>query len=242
MTITRHTITLGALAALVLTLAGCSAGGTATELLSAETSATTSSSVSGITTSSHEPGAELQIELDQIAPSELTEDEIDGLLWMREEEKLAHDVYVTLFGMWGLRPFSTIAQSEQTHTDAVVALLDRYGLEDPADANTVGVFTDPTIQGLYDDLVAQGSESAEAALTVGVMIEELDIVDLQQRATYTEDIALVYANLEKGSRNHLRAFMRNLDRYDVEYEPQFMPADEFDAIAGSANENGPSDD
>ncbi len=66
--------------------------------------------------------------------SGLTEAEVEGLLYMREEEKLAHDVYVTLYGIWGTPVFQNIANSEQTHTEAVKNLLDIYGLEDPPSA------------------------------------------------------------------------------------------------------------
>ncbi len=141
-------------------------------------------------------------------PGTLSADESAALLFMREEEKLAHDVYVTLYEQWGLRVFSNIAASEQKHTDAVAALLDAYGLEDPTIGHGVGEFTNPALQALYDDLVAQGSISAAEALKVGVAIEELDIADLEQRIAETDnpDIQLLYSNLLAGSKNHLRAF------------------------------------
>jgi hypothetical protein len=143
----------------------------------------------------------------------LSDDEVAGLLWMREEEQLAHDVYVALGDQWGLQIFENIAASETNHIDAVAALLDRYGIDDPTIGNAVGEFTDPAIQALYDQMVADGSVSLVAALAVGVQIEELDIADLQTRAAATEnvDINAVYANLERGSRNHLRAFTSQLD-------------------------------
>ena len=141
-------------------------------------------------------------------PGTLSEEEAASLLFMREEEKLAHDGYVTLYDQWGLRVFRNIAASEQKHTGAVARLLDAYGLEDPTIGNGVGEFTNPTLQALYDDLVAQGSISAAEALKVGVAIEELDIADLEQRIAETDnaDIQLVYSNLLAGSANHLRAF------------------------------------
>ncbi len=141
-------------------------------------------------------------------PGTLSDEEAASLLFMREEEKLAHDVYVTLYDQWGLRVFSNIAASEQKHTDAVAALLEAYGLEDPTAGNGVGEFTNPALQALYDELVAQGSVSAAEALKVGVAIEELDISDLEQRIAETDnaDIQLLYSNLLAGSENHLRAF------------------------------------
>lgn len=141
-------------------------------------------------------------------PQTLNADEVAGLQWMREEEKLARDVYQTLGARFSLPIFKNIARSEQTHMDAVNVLLDRYGVPDPVGNNGVGVFTDPQLQALYDDLVARGTTSLVSALAVGAEIERLDIGDLETRLAQTDkaDIRQMYANLERGSYNHLRAF------------------------------------
>ena len=178
------------------------------------------------------------------APDEaaaLTDDDIAGMLWMREEEQLAHDVYVALGDVWGLRIFENIAASETTHIDAVAGLLDAYGIDDPPQGNEPGTFTDPTIQAMYDELVADGSVSLDAALAVGALIEELDISDLQARSAATDvaEITTVYAGLERGSRNHLRAFMSQLESRGVDYEPTQLDQTAFDAIVSSATERGP---
>ena len=168
----------------------------------------------------------LDAELADLPAGTLTAAEIDGLLLMREEEKLAHDVYGYLYDLWQVRVFSNIAEAETTHTDAVQTLLDRYGLEDPAAGNAAGVFTNPDLQALYDELVDRGSESLVEALEVGALIEDLDIVDLRSLQIDTAaDIATVYANLEKGSRNHLRAFISNLDRRGETYTPTYLTPD-----------------
>ena len=173
-----------------------------------------------------------------VAVGALTDDEIAGLLWMREEEQLAHDVYVALGELWGLRIFDNISASESTHIASVIDLLDRYGIADPAEGNPPGTFTDPQIQALYDQLIADGSASLTAALAAGALIEELDISDLQLRATDVDDIAAVYANLELGSRNHLRAFTSQLADRDVPYEPTVLGQDAYDAIVTTAMERG----
>ncbi|MBE0671603.1 MAG: DUF2202 domain-containing protein [Anaerolineales bacterium] len=141
-----------------------------------------------------------------IPASDLNAEEAAALLYMREEEKLARDVYNALFTIWGQPTFSNIASSEQQHMDQIKLLLDRYGLTDPA--LDLGKFTDPSLQALYDQLVAQGSVSLTEALNVGVLIEQTDIADLQTRLAQTEnaDIQLVYTNLMNGSYNHLAAF------------------------------------
>jgi hypothetical protein len=171
----------------------------------------------------------------------LTSAESEALLYMREEEKLAHDVYVTLYTQWGLAIFQNISNSEQTHTDSVKTLIERYGLQDPAVGNEVGVFTNATLQGLYDQLVAQGSLSLSDAIKVGAAIEEIDILDLEARIAQTDkvDIIIVYESLLKGSRNHLRSFVSTLQTQTGEtYQPQYLSPEAYNAIVGTAIESG----
>jgi hypothetical protein len=150
-------------------------------------------------------GPDIQ-QLQSIPASELSADEAAGLLFMREEEKLARDVYNQLYSLWGQQMFQNIASSEQTHMDQVKLLIDRYALADPALA--VGKFTDPNLQTLYDQLIAQGSVSLTEALKVGALVEQTDINDLQSHLAETDngDIQLVYNNLMSASYNHLNAF------------------------------------
>lgn len=173
------------------------------------------------------------------ATSVLNKEETSGLVQMREEEKLAHDVYITLGEKWGVRIFSNIAGSEQTHTDAVKILLDRYGITDPVTDTTVGIFRSTVMQGLYRDLVAQGEKSERDAIIVGATVEDLDIRDLStlKNMTKNEDILRVYNNLQKGSRNHLRGFLRNLPA-GSQYVPQYITQTEFDAIMSGSQERG----
>jgi hypothetical protein len=147
-----------------------------------------------------------QLQLSSIPPSDLSADESAGLLYMREEEKLARDAYNQMYTLWGQQVFQNIASSEQTHMDQVKLLLDRYGLADPA--LEPGKFTDPALQALYNQLIAQGSVSLDEALKVGILIEQTDISDLQARLAQTDnaDIQLIYNNLMSASYNHLNAF------------------------------------
>jgi hypothetical protein len=153
----------------------------------------------------------------------LTDMEKSWLTYMREEEKLARDVYLVLYAKWGIPVFSNIAKSEQTHMDAIRTLLDRYGLQDPAAGNASGVFVNQHLQELYTALIEQGNISAVEALRVGVEIEETDIDDLTSAIAATttrrKDIKKVYTNLMNGSLNHLKAFVSNLASMGVTYEP-----------------------
>jgi len=179
--------------------------------------------------------------LSQIPTSALSAAEIEGLLYMREEEKLAHDVYLTLYEKWRLPIFQNISSSEATHMAAVKTLLDRYSLPDLAAGKGVGQFTNATLQGLYDQLIQQGSQSLAHALRVGGAIEEIDILDLQEHIAHTDhqDIQTVYENLLKGSRNHLRSFVSTLRTQTGEiYQPQYLSQAAYEAISDSPMEGG----
>ena len=230
-----HILSLKKLGALVLLLpslmlSGCSDSDSDNELVTVDDSGATTIDLQN-----------LQTTLSTLALGELTEQEIDGLMYMREEEKLAHDVYSVLYDTWGQGVFENISNSEQTHTDAIVELLNRYDLHDPAEGNDIGVFTDATLQSLNDMLVANGSTSLIDALMVGAAIEEIDMIDINHYIDQVEendDILLVYENLLKGSRNHLRSFVSNLELQSVIYVPQFMDADDYQEIIDTPIERG----
>jgi hypothetical protein len=165
----------------------------------------------------------------------LSPEEIAGLKFMREEEKLAHDVYVALFDLWGANVFSQIALSETTHTETILALLTKYGIADPAAGKAPGEFEDPVLQTLYNTLIAMGRPNLIEALKVGALIEETDINDINEKKEVTDeaDILNVYDSLLCGSRNHLRAFNGQLLAQGVTYVPQVITQAEWDAIANA---------
>jgi hypothetical protein len=142
----------------------------------------------------------------------LTSAEEYWLTYMREEEKVARDVYIVLYDQWQSRIFKNISLSEQTHMDAIKTLLDKYGIADPAAGKEVGEFTNPDLQAMYDELIDAGSVSMVDALEVGVEIEKADIADLSTAIASTthNDIKTVYGNLLLGSLNHSDAFIANL--------------------------------
>lgn len=150
--------------------------------------------------------------------SSLTDAEEHHLLFMREEEKLARDVYDQFFIDYGNLIFDNISDSEQNHMDAIKKLLDKYGLEDPILG--VGEFNDKHLQDLYALLMDFATDGTQA-LIVGAMIEETDMVDIQHAIEETgkDDINDVYESLMCGSRNHLRAFIKQIESIGVSYKP-----------------------
>ena len=169
---------------------------------------------------------------DEIEVTYLTTEEETHMVYMREEEKLARDVYLTLADKWQLPIFGNIAGAEQRHMDALKRVVDLYEVVDPVVDDTVGVFANAHLADLYTGLVAQGSTSLVDGLIVGATIEDLDLKDLDEMLANADNdhVKLVGNNLAKGSRNHLRAFMRALIAQGGSYEPQYISQEAFDAI------------
>ena len=164
----------------------------------------------------------------------VTTAEADHLVFLREEEKLARDVYLDLAEYWSGLPdgataasvMAQIASSEQRHMDRIKSLLAAYGLSDPVDpAETRGRFANPELAGLYTDLTAKGRSGLLEAWTVGATIEDKDIYDLQAAAPFvTQDAArIAFDALTCGSRNHLRSFNRQLTAAGATYVAVFLP-------------------
>jgi len=174
---------------------------------------------------------------DEVEDLTLTEEEKNDLLVLREEEKLARDVYLFAGDLYDLPIFANIASSEQNHMDQVLVLLQKYGLEDPV-IDQRGVFRNADIQQLYNQLTTLASQSEVEALKVGATIEDLDIHDISTFESHTRktDILEVYARLKCGSRNHLRSYYARLQDYGITYSPQYISQEEFESIVNSPHE------
>ena len=133
------------------------------------------------------------------------------LLYLIEEEKLAHDVYTVMYQKYGALVFGNILKSEETHQGRVLTLLQARNIADPR-SEELGVFKNQELQTLYNQLIEQGNKSEVEAYKVGVIIEEKDIADIsEQLATATEqDVISTLEDLRRGSESHLRAFNRQL--------------------------------
>lgn len=169
----------------------------------------------------------------------LTADEEAGILQMREEEKLARDVYREAYDTWNINVFNNISGSEQKHMTAMWALIEKYDLVDPVQNDARGIFTSPLMNQLWSDLQPRVTSHADSALFMGSFIEELDIVDLRNLSAASDnlDIQLIYANLERGSRNHLRGFHEQQQMRGLTYTPQFLTQAEYDSIVNSPREH-----
>lgn len=170
---------------------------------------------------------------DQQASATGAAPEAESLLYMREEEKLARDVYLVLNQTWGNPVFGNIAASEQQHMDAILVLLQARQMEDPVADLAPGEFSNPQLADLYAELVEIGTRSLPDAMRVGATIEDLDIADLEAALTEhpAADIQQTLGRLRDASENHLSAFLRQLSRLGETYEAQFMDEQQFAEIS-----------
>lgn len=172
---------------------------------------------------------------------DLSDAEIATLNYVREEEYLAHDVYVAMYDLYHVPVFNNISNSEFIHSTAIKALMEKYELPDPAANHVAGIFEDASIQALYDALVEQGSASFQDALIVGATIEDVDIWDLMEHMENdvdNEDLTYVLGQLYHGSRNHMRAFTAHLTFQGLTYTPQYISQELYDQIINSGWEIG----
>jgi hypothetical protein len=168
----------------------------------------------------------------------LTEAEINGLMEMREEEKLAMDIYSHFYSLYEHVVFNNITKSENAHTSAILHLIEGYNLEDPA-YEEPGKFSNPLFNDLFEQLTNQGEVSLTEALKVGAFVEEYDIADLKKLIdeAQNEDVVRVYTHLLNGSENHLRAFTRVLSRMGETYTPSVISDETYQEILNASNFN-----
>ena len=173
-----------------------------------------------------------------ITTSTLTDSELASLLKMKEEEKLARDVYSALYQKWGSQVFSNLTAAESNHLNAIILLLTTYGGD--TSIGESGIFTNTEVQALYTKLVTDGSVAIEEAYKTGALIEEMDINDLNLSLSNVTNanVLLVFENLLKGSRNHLRAFNRQLTTLGADCTPFYLSQEAYDLIINSAMEQG----
>lgn len=163
--------------------------------------------------------------------AQLSKDEKKGLIFMYEEEKLAHDVYLTLSDKYDVPVFKNISKSENYHMSLVLDLIKKYDLKEPS-GKAKGKFENKDIQKLYNDLTEKGAKSLIDALEVGATIEDVDIYDLERinEETKNKDLNKIYKLLICGSENHMRAFTGHLKFRKTSYTPQFLSQERYNSI------------
>jgi hypothetical protein len=180
--------------------------------------------------------ASISCSKDEITP--LNEQEKKDLIYLREEEKLAKDVYLYAYSKYQNDIFLNIAKSEEKHIAAVLKLYDKFGIYDNANQQS-GLYNNQELQIIYTTLIEKIDISLIEALKVGATIEDLDIKDINDLISHTSNTNLlkVYGNLVCGSRNHIRSFTNLLNENNESYTPQFITNDYYFEILNTSNEN-----
>ena len=166
----------------------------------------------------------------------LSDQEIEMLAYMLDEEKLARDVYAAIYEMWNIPIFQNISSSEQQHMDSVAFALESAG--EKYNIPEAGKFNNDHIADLYRQLTEEASKSFESALNVGATIEDLDIYDLLQGTAdaANKGVDILYQNLMKASRNHLRSFAGQIAQQGLVYKAQFISEEYLDKVLNSSQE------
>lgn len=169
--------------------------------------------------------------------SAITESEKAAIIFVVQEEKVAHDFYAAMYELHGLTPFRSISKSEGLHMDKARSLVDHFGIEDPNSENydTPGKFSSNKFQVMYDDLVREGSKSIPDALIESARFEEMDIVDIEKfnSTIQNEFIKSTFESLIGISKNHLKAIVRELSERGIEYSPFYLTREELNSIVKS---------
>jgi hypothetical protein len=186
----------------------------------------------------------LAVALDDLSMGQLSEAEVEAIAYLREVEKLARDVLVALDQEWDVEAVRRVAKSEETHTEAIKTLIDRYNLWDPSSVTWEGYYNNEELLAMNRRLVRQGKQSLAEALKVGATIEEISILDLREYRAETddEDVQMVYENLLRASRNHLRVFYALLQERGETYKRAFLSENLFTEIVTTPLEPGSNQD
>lgn len=163
----------------------------------------------------------------------LTPQERQSLIYVREAEKMARDLYLGMYQAWGLSVFKSTSAEEQDHVDAMLELFGIYALSDPLAARDVpGTYLNQNITSMHSSLFSQGIRSKKDGLKACALQEEINILDLDlaMKSTQKPDIARVYLELQRDSMNHLRSFAHCLEALGERYRAVKLSQQTVDAI------------
>lgn len=169
----------------------------------------------------------------------LTADEIEFLFAMREDEKVAIDLYTAFATQYPTATqFSRIAAAEATHIAVAETVLGYYEVTYPA-LGAAGVFADAERQAQYQELLAKAT-TLQAAFEAMATLEEENIAAYKAvEANITNaNLKLIVSNMIKASSNHLKAAVRQLTALGVTYTPAYLDQATFYNIINSAFTQG----
>lgn len=233
---TNSVKTLVAICAISLSLVSCSketnpntsellVPGTPLDIIEVKSDGATTFSLAGVT-----PAFD--------STADLTADEIEFIFAVREDEKVARDLYFSFFQKFGLKPFENIGKAEDNHIKATEKLFDYYEIDYPA-LSANGKFEDAIRQKLYDSLLLKGTPELEA-FKVMAFLEESNIVEYGEvlKTIVNPNIKIVIENLAKASANHFKAAIRQITALGGTYAPALMTQEQYRAVIAIGFEQG----
>lgn len=161
---------------------------------------------------------------------QLTDSEINGLMLLKAEEKVAYDVYCYMYAKYEIDVFKNIAFDEKEHMNKLKDLIKLYGLSDPVpEQETKGIYNNKKMQAMYDEMIMSGEFSLADALRAAGRFEEQDIQDIRNWSSVTtdKDVLSVYSELESSSWDHLRALVKFIRDEGITYKPCILRIEEF---------------
>ena len=141
--------------------------------------------------------------------SELTQDQIDDLEDLYEEEKLRKDVYSTFDDIWDSDILEELEKSAEDSMDEIEDIFDEYDLDLPVLSDEAGVFEDEELEDIYDSIIEDGENSLEDALDSSLDLENGDVdslEDLLKGDDVPDDIEELYSDLLKDSKDSIKIF------------------------------------
>lgn len=156
------------------------------------------------------------------------------ILYLVEQEKLAHDFYRSLDTMWVTDIFNRVANEEYVHVGKLSAVAAELMISVPNHFNEypMGQFIDSKLRHLYTELMIAANFSLEDAYRTCANLEERKMVDLKMalKEPNFELENLTYKALLIGSEDNFKAFIRALNEMNSGYTPILMSPSEFEAL------------
>lgn len=156
------------------------------------------------------------------------------IMYLVEQEKLAHDFYRSLDTMWVTDIFNRVANEEYEHVGKLSAVAAELMINVPNHFNEypMGQFIDSKLRHLYTELMISANFSLEDAYRTSANLEERKMVDLKMalKEPNFELENLTYKALLIGSEDNFKAFIRALNEMNSGYTPILMSPSEFEAL------------
>jgi len=177
--------------------------------------------------------------------ADLSDLEIDGIRFIREEEKASKDYVLSMDILFDENLLDQLYEVERTHYQAGLFAIEKYGLADPTSGKARGNFTSPNIQAFYDTAISDGQGGTSDAIHAAARLQEASYVTITNqlnRVANNRDLRMVYHALATATRNHIRLTISRLDELGLTYEPRFLSVSDFqDIIRGGIEERSSAD-